>query len=92
MKIVGDLGTYSRPVDGVYGCEFVGFVDFGVREEGFDYVLAIVKGAFDTDVVHVLVENGSHLCFLHWRYFALRVEHDDGDILLPSETVDGCRT
>lgn len=44
----------------------MGFVDVGIREKRFDYVLTIIKGAFDTDVVHVLVKDGGHLCFLHW--------------------------
>lgn len=40
MKKVGYLGQNSRPVDGIYGCEFLGFVDFGVSKKGLNNILS----------------------------------------------------
>lgn len=39
VEVVRYLGEDARPVDGVYGGEAVGLVDFGVCEEGFYEVL-----------------------------------------------------
>lgn len=41
MEKIGYLGQDSGPVDGVYGCEFLGFVDFGVSKKRLDYILSI---------------------------------------------------
>lgn len=40
MKKIGYLGQDSGPVDRVYGCEFLGFVDFGVSKKRLDYILS----------------------------------------------------
>lgn len=53
--------------------------------------LAVVKGAGDSKVVDVVIQNGSHLGFLDGAHTALGVEDEDGDILLASQAVDGGR-
>lgn len=40
MKKVGYLGQNSGPIDGIYGCEFLGFVDFGVSKKGLNNILS----------------------------------------------------
>ncbi len=40
MEKVGYLGQNSGPVDGIHGCEFLGFVDFGVSKKGLHYILS----------------------------------------------------
>lgn len=40
MKKVGYLSQDSGPVDGIYGCEFLGFVGFGVSKKGLDDILS----------------------------------------------------
>lgn len=40
MKKVGYLGQNSGPVDGIYGCEFLGFVDLGVSKKGLNNILS----------------------------------------------------
>jgi hypothetical protein len=41
VEVVCYLGEDTGPVDGVYGGEAVGLVDFGVGEESFYEVLAM---------------------------------------------------
>ena len=40
MKKIGYLGQDSGPVDRVYGCEFLGFVNFRVSKKRLDYILS----------------------------------------------------
>lgn len=40
MEEISYLGQDSGPVDGVYGCEFLGFVDFGVSKKRLDCILS----------------------------------------------------
>lgn len=53
--------------------------------------LAVIKGAFDGNVVHVGVQHGGHLSLLDRADLALRVHDEHADILLASQTVDGRR-
>ena len=51
--------------------------------------LAIVECSFDSHIKDVCICHGRHLSLLDRRYPSLRVEDEDGDILLPSQPVDG---
>jgi hypothetical protein len=53
--------------------------------------LAVVKVARHGKVVHVGVQHGGHLELLDGAHATLGVEHEDGDILLPAQAVDGGR-
>lgn len=90
MEIVCYLREDAGPIDGVDGGEVMGLVGFWVGEEGFDEVLAVVKGAFHGEVVHVCVEDGGHLRLLDGGDAAFGVEDEDGDVGFAAEAVDGC--
>lgn len=51
--------------------------------------LAVVEGAVDGEAVDVRVKDGSHLSLLDGRDAALGEEHEDGDVGLATDTVDG---
>lgn len=90
MEIVCYLREDAGPVDGVDGGEVMGLVGVGICEEGFDEVLAVIKGAFHGEVVHIRVEHGGHLRFLDGGDAAFGVEDEDGDVGFAAEPVDGC--
>lgn len=90
MEIVCYLRENAGPVDGVDGGEVMGLVGLGICEEGFDEVLAVIKGAFHGEVMHIRVEHGGHLRFLNRGDAAFGVEDEDGDVGFAAEAVDGC--
>ena len=92
MEVVDYLGEYAGPVDGVDGAQVEGGVGVGVGKKRLDDVLAVVEGARDGEVVHVLVEDGGHLGLLDGADAALGVQDEHRDVLLASETVDGGTT
>lgn len=51
--------------------------------------LAVVEVAGDGEVVNVGIEHSGHLKLLDGAYTALGVKHENGDILLAAQTVDG---
>lgn len=63
---------------------------FGKLQIQFPY-LAIIKGAFYGNVVHVGIENCGHLRLLDRADLALGVHDEYADILLATQTVDGGR-
>ena len=54
--------------------------------------LAVVEVASDGKVVDVGIKDSGHLELLDGAHLALGVKHEDGDILLAAQTVDGGRT
>ena len=57
-------------------------LDMRGRKGGGGTDLAVVKGAFDGNVVHVCIGDGGHLSLLDGRDATLGVEYEDGDVLL----------
>ena len=66
-------------------------IEFGVRKQRLDSVLAVIERAFNGKVVNIGIQNGSHLCLLDGRHSTVREQDEDRDILLPPKSVDGCR-
>lgn len=89
MEVVRDLCEDARPVDAVDSRERMRAVHVGVAEQRLHEILAVVEGAIDGEVVHVGVEDGRHLRFLHGRHFAGRVHDEDGDVTFVAQAVDG---
>jgi hypothetical protein len=50
--------------------------------------LAIVECALNSQVVHIGIQDSSHLSLLNWANSALWMKDEDGNILLAAETVD----
>lgn len=54
--------------------------------------LTVIEGSINGKVVDVGVHDRRHLSLLHGADLAVGVHDKDGDILLPSQSVDGGRT
>lgn len=50
--------------------------------------LAIIKRAFDGDIVHIVVRHRCHLSFLNGRNASFWMENKDGDVRLVPKTID----
>jgi len=88
VKIVDDLRENAGPVDGVDRAQPAGIAERQIVEEILDDVLAIVEGAFDSQVADVIVQHRGHLAFLHRADPALRVHHEDADARAAAHAVD----
>ena len=77
VEVVDYLSEDAGPAYTVYSRDGMRAVDLRVAKEGFDYVLTIVEGSFDADIVRVGIEDGGHLSFLNRRHFAFWMEHED---------------
>lgn len=53
--------------------------------------MAVIESARNGKIVHVLVEDCGHLRLLNRGNTTLGVEDKDGNVLLPSKTIDGSR-
>ena len=62
-----------------------------VHQAGLSH-LAVIKGAFDSEIVHIFVQHGGHLCLLDRADLALGMHDEDTDILLPAQAIDGGRS
>lgn len=90
-EILTDLSENTGPIDRVDGTNIVGLVDIRIGEYGLDDVLAVIKGAFDSEVVDIRIEYACHLRLLNGANLALGEENEDRHILLASQTIDGRR-
>ena len=68
----------------------MGGVDIGIGEKSLDDILAIIKGSLNSEVVYVGVKDGSHLGLLDGRHLSGREHHEDRNIFLSPNSVDGC--
>ena len=66
--------------------------EFGIILYGFDDVLAVVKHAFNGDVVDVGILQAEHLRALECTHFAFRRKHEDIDAFFTAQGVFGGRT
>lgn len=73
-RLQGDL---TGPVDRVYRSKLMRFLDVLITKQSFYKVLAIIKGAVDRQVVHVLVQHRGHLGLLNWADPIFRMEDND---------------
>eukprot|EP00053_Salpingoeca_punica_P020194 m.210287 g.210287 ORF g.210287 m.210287 type:complete len:581 (-) comp17817_c0_seq5:5838-7580(-) len=87
--VVDDLSEDARPVDAVDGAEADAGVELLVAKELLHNRLAVIKGAADRHVVHVLVHHAGHLSFLDRRDLASRKEHKDFHAELAAQTGNG---
>ena len=53
--------------------------------------LTVIKGAFDSDVVYVCIQNSGHLSFLNRADLALGVHDEHADVFLASQTINSSR-
>ena len=81
-KVVRDLRENAGPVDTVDRTEVVLVVKGLVGKQRLDNVLAIVKRAVDSEIVHIVVQNGRHLRLLDRRDTAAWVQDEDVDMRL----------
>lgn len=61
------------------------------RREHITAHLAVVKVASDSQVMNIGVQHRGHLLLLDGAHAPLGVEHENRDVLLPPETVNGSR-
>ena len=90
-KVVHDLGDNAAPVDGVDCADVVFGFEFGIVLYGFDDVLAVVKHAFNSDVVDVGILQAEHLRALECAHFAFRRQHEDIDAFFTAQGIFGGR-
>ena len=67
-------------------------IDIRIRKQSLDNILAIVEGAFDSEIVHIGIKHTGHLRLLNRANFALGEKDEHRDILLAAETIDSGRT
>jgi len=72
LDVVHALRQHARPVDGVDRADVVAALVGGVGIDGFYQILAVVKDAFDGDVVDVGVLQAVHLRLLEGTHAAMR--------------------
>ena len=89
LDVVHALRQHARPVDGVDRADVVAALVGGVGIDGFYQILAVVKDAFDGDVVDVRVLQAVHLRLLEGTHAAMRREHEDVDARLAAHRVFG---
>ena len=65
--------------------------EFGIVLNGFDDVLAVVKHAFNGDVVDVGILQAEHLRALECAHFAFRRQHEDVDAFFTAQGIFGGR-
>ena len=90
-EVVHDLGDDTAPVDGVDCADMVFGFEFGIVLYGFDDVLAVVKHAFNGDVVDVGILQAEHLRALECAHFAFRRQHEDVDTFFTAQGIFGGR-
>ena len=85
------MGDNATPVDGVDCADVVFGFEFCIVLYGFDDVLAVVKHAFNSDIVDVGILQAEHLSALECAHFAFRRQHEDIDALFAAQGVFGGR-
>jgi hypothetical protein len=76
VEIVRDLEHDAREVDRVDRSQRICLLEFQVPEKRLYYVLAVIKGALDSDAMNVFIEHARHLKLLDWRDATLREEDE----------------
>ena len=87
-EVIDDLGHEPSPVDRVDRADAEAPGHGRIVEHPLHHRLGVVEAAFDGDVVDVGRLDRGHLPALHVAHPALRVEHEDVDVLAPRHRVD----
>ena len=90
-KVIYDLSDDTAPVDGVDCTDVVFGFEFGIVLYGFDDVLAVVKHAFNGDVVDISILQAEHLRTLECAHFAFRRQHEDINAFFTAQGIFGGR-
>ena len=88
-EVIDHLRQQPRPVDAVDGADAVAALEGQIGADGLDDVLAVVKHAFDGDVVDVGVLQAEHLRLLEGAHAPVRAEHEHADAALAAHGVFG---
>ena len=76
-KVVNHLGQQTGPIDGIDGADLVAALELKIVRNRFNNVLAIVKNAFNGDVVNVFVHQAEHLGLLKRAHATIWRSHEN---------------
>ena len=88
-KVIHHLRQQSCPVDRIDRADFVAAFEVQIVRHRFHNVLAVVKHAFDGDVVDVVIEQAEHLRLLKRTHAPVRAGHEDAHAFFAAHGVFG---
>src|SRR5690554_8037553 len=92
MEVVNNLSHDPGPVNGVHCCQF-GFTTQKrlVAKALFNHALAVIKIAFNGNIVDVVTLHRGHLATLYFRYTLVRVQDEDIHVLTAATALNSRR-
>ena len=89
-KVIDNLSHQARPIDRVHCANFVLALELQIIRHRLNDVLAIVKHAFNGDVVNVLILQAKHLRLLKRAHAAVWRRHKHPHPALAAHRVFSC--